>query len=338
MTFAIRARRPLAIGVTLLLAASGLALSAPLSASASNTSQATAVENGLNSLRVKAGLPKLIDNKDIERLVQRYTEVYAKSGQAAAERDTKYSLPAGATAFIGPGTTLTNYSDSKAVTAIISRARSSALDSTYNYGSVGYYKKSSKTKVAFFFGVHYDSTPNKVLTVAGPTVPLAPRYGATSKVKFAVVPSKGTTLEYQWKVGGVVVSNTSAVKITSLDQIGKSVTVTVRATRAGYDTVIRTSKKGIVARGQFAAKTPAVSGKRVVGRTLIAKTGNWGSGVDKYGYQWLRNGKTIKGATKATYVQTKADRKKKIDVKVTAVGAGYNKASKASHTKTKTKK
>lgn len=36
------------------------------------------------------------------------------------------------------------------------------------------------------------------------------------------------------------------------------------------------------------------------------------------GYQWLRGGKTIKGATKATYNVRKADRGKKVACRVSA--------------------
>lgn len=40
-------------------------------------------------------------------------------------------------------------------------------------------------------------------------------------------------------------------------------------------------------------------------------------------YQWLRNGKAIKKATKATYKVVKADRKKKLSVRITATKSGF---------------
>jgi len=43
----------------------------------------------------------------------------------------------------------------------------------------------------------------------------------------------------------------------------------------------------------------------------------------KFKYQWLRNGKKIKGATKATYAVKKADLGKKLSVKVTASLSGF---------------
>jgi hypothetical protein len=59
------------------------------------------------------------------------------------------------------------------------------------------------------------------------------------------------------------------------------------------------------------------------------------SGV-KYKYQWLRNGKAIKKATKSTYKLTAKDKGKKISVKVTGTLSGYTtKAVKSKATKSK---
>ncbi len=73
-------------------------------------------------------------------------------------------------------------------------------------------------------------------------------------------------------------------------------------------------------------KKPTVSGKAKVGKKLKATAGSWSVGGVKLTYQWLRNGKVVKGATKASYKPTKKDRKKKISVRVTATRSGYVKA------------
>jgi hypothetical protein len=44
-------------------------------------------------------------------------------------------------------------------------------------------------------------------------------------------------------------------------------------------------------------------------------------------YSWKRNGKTITGATKSTYVLVKADKGQKITVKVTAHRYGWTDGS-----------
>lgn len=341
MSFAPRARRPLAIGLALLLTAGSLALSAPLSAAAaSNSSQAASVQSGLNTLRTKAGLPKLVNNGYVKRYVQRYTEVFAKSGATAANNDTKYSLPEGYTVVTGPGITLTNYSDSKAVKAIIDRAKSAILSTTSgaatrNYASVGYYKKNSTTKVAFVITMNYATAPADLMTLSTPSISGSVRLGQTLKAKVATSPA-ASSYAYQWKIGDEVIGEASSLKITDAARVGKKITLTVTATRSGYTTVTKTTKASTLGKGKFTTKSVKVSGKRARGSVLTAATPTWSS-VATYSYQWLRNGKTIKGATGQTYKQAYADKKKKIDVKVKASAPGYNSATKTSKTTTKTK-
>jgi hypothetical protein len=62
-----------------------------------------------------------------------------------------------------------------------------------------------------------------------------------------------------------------------------------------------------------------ITGTAKVGKVLTAKVGAW-SPVPKLSYRWYRGSTAIKKATKATYKLTKADRKKKITVRVTAHG------------------
>jgi hypothetical protein len=90
-----------------------------------------------------------------------------------------------------------------------------------------------------------------------------------------------------------------------------------------------------VAPAKFAkAPAPKVVGVAKVGHRLKAKTGSW-SPAPSFSYQWYRSGKAIAKATKATYKVTKADRGKRISVKVKAVSPGYKAVAKAS---AKTKK
>ena len=70
-------------------------------------------------------------------------------------------------------------------------------------------------------------------------------------------------------------------------------------------------------------KSPTVSGTHKVGKTVTAKYGTWSPSVTVTSYQWLRNGKTISSATGSTYKLTKADKGKKLAVKVTVASPGY---------------
>lgn len=67
---------------------------------------------------------------------------------------------------------------------------------------------------------------------------------------------------------------------------------------------------------------PAVSGEPKVGKTLRVRAGAWESEAT-FAYQWLRAGKAIPKATERTYRLTKADRGKRISVRVTARLDGY---------------
>ncbi|CAM3519077.1 beta-propeller fold lactonase family protein [Nocardioides dubius] len=73
-------------------------------------------------------------------------------------------------------------------------------------------------------------------------------------------------------------------------------------------------------------KKPALSGKAKVGKVLKTTKGSWNTTVTVK-YQWLRNGKAIKGATKAKYKATKKDRNKRISVKLTATKSGWKSAT-----------
>ncbi|MCL2787357.1 MAG: hypothetical protein FWD59_02520 [Micrococcales bacterium] len=63
---------------------------------------------------------------------------------------------------------------------------------------------------------------------------------------------------------------------------------------------------------------PKVSGKAQFGSLLKATTGSWSLTDAAFSYQWLRGGKPIPGATRATYTPVKADIGKTLGVEVTA--------------------
>lgn len=75
--------------------------------------------------------------------------------------------------------------------------------------------------------------------------------------------------------------------------------------------------------GYTASPTPEITGSAVVGQVLTANTGAWAPKPASLTLRWYRNGDAIKGATKATYTLTKADYKKRITLKVTASGTGF---------------
>jgi len=80
-------------------------------------------------------------------------------------------------------------------------------------------------------------------------------------------------------------------------------------------------------RGYASTVTPKVSGTRKVGRTLTAIRGSWDPAPDTYSFRWYRNGSAISGATSKSYKLKKADKGKRISVKVTGRGAGLQTVS-----------
>lgn len=83
--------------------------------------------------------------------------------------------------------------------------------------------------------------------------------------------------------------------------------------------------------GATAKTAPTISGTVQVGKKLTAKAGTF-SMAGTVSYQWLRNGKTISGATGSTYTVRSADHGTKISVRTTLKPAtpGYGYAVRSS--------
>ncbi|WP_215814464.1 hypothetical protein [Pimelobacter sp. 30-1] len=136
---------------------------------------------------------------------------------------------------------------------------------------------------------------------------------------------------YQWLRGGSPIAGATGTtyRLTAADA-GQRITVRVTGTKAGYVTEDKTSAATAAVTGTFTTTpTPRVAGTAKVGKKLTAKPGTWAP-TATLRYQWLRNGKVIKGATRATYKLAKADRGKRVSVRVTATRAGYTTVVKAS--------
>jgi hypothetical protein len=126
-------------------------------------------------------------------------------------------------------------------------------------------------------------------------------------------------LAYQWKANGTALSGaTSRTYRPSSATVGKTITVTVVGTSAGYTSATRTSAAtAAVVVGTLTAPTPTITGTAKVASTLTAYAGAWGPAPVALTYQWKANGTAISGATAATYKPTSATVGKKITVTVT---------------------
>lgn len=181
--------------------------------------------------------------------------------------------------------------------------------------------------------------PPPVLTGSVPTISGTPQVGDT----LTGTPNTwtpGTSLTYQWYAGGAAIpgATQSTLTLTSAEQ-GKAVTLTVTGTLNGKS-VSETSAATSPVAGQTPSSktksakslktaTPKISGTAKVGKTLKVKAGSWTKGT-KLTYQWFAGGKAIKHATKTSLKLVKAEKGKKLTVKVTGKHAGYTTATKTS--------
>ena len=147
--------------------------------------------------------------------------------------------------------------------------------------------------------------------------------------------SPAVTLGYQWLLDGVPVPGATASTFgLGRGDVGKTLTLQVSGSAPFYPTVTAPPASVVVGKALFRTKRPKLRGVPRAGRVLSVKVKGWkpkpAKKSVKVRYQWLKNEKLIKGATKATYRVRTKDRGKKISVRVTARKKGYEKARRSS--------
>lgn len=165
-----------------------------------------------------------------------------------------------------------------------------------------------------------------------PAISGAPRIGAVLTAKPGAWKPSPVTLTYQWYRSGIAIpgATRSTYTVTRSDA-GAKLTVRVTGRKSGYASASRTSATtSTVPRLLTSAPTPTISGGRLVGSVLTAKTGAWKPAPVTIRYQWYRSGKAIPGATRATYRLTAADAGKTVTVRVVGSKSGYASATKTS--------
>ncbi|MDZ5662103.1 M1 family aminopeptidase [Nocardioides sp. S-58] len=132
----------------------------------------------------------------------------------------------------------------------------------------------------------------------------------------------GAALTYEWFLDSEPVGAGASRTLGAAD-VGKQLEVAVTATKAGYTGVTRRSAAATVSEGRLlATPAPVVSGTARFGETLTVSPGTWDGGVS-VGYQWLRDGVPVGGATGASYVLGLDDVRTRISVAVTGTKPGY---------------
>lgn len=170
--------------------------------------------------------------------------------------------------------------------------------------------------------------------VAAPVIDGDAKVGSTLTAAAGRWAPTAVSTTYQWMVNGQELrgATTPSFVPTSV-QLGKSMSVQISAARAGYRTrkVESARSAPVIVPPPFRNRAaPALTGHAVVGATLTTTNGAWTPKPSAYYYRWLRNGKKISGAARASYVLTKADRGATIASRVYARRVGFKTTTKTS--------
>lgn len=142
----------------------------------------------------------------------------------------------------------------------------------------------------------------------------------------------GATLSYQWLRNGKEIPGATQKSHTSRARdLGNTLSVRVTGAKAGYTPLSKTSAAVEVQAGRLWGSTPVIKGSAKVGSKIAAVPRKWASGA-QLTYQWLRDGKAIRGATTKSYVPQAADEGSRLSVRVTGTKPGYAPLTKVSST------
>ena len=166
-----------------------------------------------------------------------------------------------------------------------------------------------------------------------------PKISGTAKVGQTLKADAGTwdpsdaKLSYQWYAGSTAIkgATSASYELTSAEE-GSKITVKVTGELDGYATLTKTSKATstvVASTGKTLTVKLKIRGKRDVGKVLRVEQ-TWSRSKVKVSYQWYRNGKVVKVATKSTFKLTKNSLGKRITVEVTGKKSGYQTLTKMS--------
>ena len=176
------------------------------------------------------------------------------------------------------------------------------------------------------------TSPSEVPATTYPTAwarlyqPSAPRVGSVLTAAGSV--SYGAA-SFQWYRGTTAIARATSARYTvTTADLGQR--LKVRVSGVGWN-VAYSSTSSAIAPGSITSLTrPKILGTRKVGSRLRATKGTWSVATSVYRYRWYRNGKVIRGATGRTYKLTRADRRKRITVRVYVKATGYYSRSRLS--------
>ena len=126
----------------------------------------------------------------------------------------------------------------------------------------------------------------------------------------------GTAFDYEWlKDGSAIAGAVGSSYLIKASDAGKAITVKVTGRKTGFQSVTKNST-ATTPTWPTGARLIAITGSPVIGQLLVAQRSTLVSAGD-VGYQWLREGQVISGATTETYEPTLADVGQAISVQLT---------------------
>ncbi|GMA22564.1 hypothetical protein GCM10025864_03230 [Luteimicrobium album] len=131
---------------------------------------------------------------------------------------------------------------------------------------------------------------------------------------------------YSWYADGRRIAGADAgTLVLGLAQAGKRITAAVVVSAPGHEDLrVTTGRTVPVEKATIGITTkPAVSGTARVGSTLRVTAGAYDVDGVKVSFQWLRDGREVRGERDSRYVVGQADRGHRLSVRVTATKAGY---------------
>jgi hypothetical protein len=141
-------------------------------------------------------------------------------------------------------------------------------------------------------------------------------------------PQSGVKFTYQWLSNDIRISGATSQSYRIPSALaGRKLSVTVTASKPGYQDGKASSAARVVARGTFVITVkPKLTGTPEVGKTLTVTKGTW-IPVPAIKVQWYANGHAIAHATSLSLKLTSAMKGATVSVKVTAERSGYTTAT-----------
>lgn len=168
--------------------------------------------------------------------------------------------------------------------------------------------------------------PGSFVAGARPTVSGSLRVGARLSTSPGSWTPKAENLEIQWFAGNKPIAGAKGLtyQLTHRER-GQQIWVRVQAVRAGFTPAVAdSSRTKIVAAGVIThSKKPTIVGTPLRGTLLKVDAGVYSPTNASVRYQWLRDGKKLAGATKATRKVSTNDVGHKLTVRVTFKATGY---------------